>query len=133
MADDRPRMHLLIDENVPASVAQYFETRGHRVSYVRDILPARTPDPVIAEIGNRLSAIVVTWDKDFRTLVRRIPEGNKTAFRRLGRVTFRCSEPRGLSQLKRWIGHIELLYKDALEQEDFRMIVEIQDNAFKIM
>jgi len=133
MADLRPQMHLLIDENVPDSVALYFVSRGHKVSYVRDILPPRTPDPVIAEIGDRLSAIVVTWDKDFRQLVQRIPAGNKAAFRRLGRITFRCNEANGLAQLQRWIEHIELLYKNASEQRDFRMIAEIQENAFKIL
>src|SRR5438093_190514 len=119
MAGDRPHMLLLIDENVPDSVASFFASRGHEVRYVRDILPARTPDPVIAEIGDRLSAIVVTWDKDFRKLVSRIPAGNRTAFRRLGRITFRCNEARGLSQLERWIDHIELLYSNASEQQDF--------------
>jgi predicted nuclease of predicted toxin-antitoxin system len=133
MADARPRMLLLIDENVPNSVALYFAERGHEVRYVRDILPARTQDPVIAEVGDRLSAIVVTWDKDFRKLVRRIPVGNRTAFRRLGRITFRCNEVNGLAQLRRWIDHIELLYQKAGEQADLRMIVEIQENAFKIM
>lgn len=133
MADERPHMLLLIDENVPDSVALYFVSRGHDVRYVRDILPARTPDPVIAEIGDRLSAIVVTWDKDFRKLVTRIPKGNRTAFRRLGRITFRCNEVHGLSQLQRWIDHIELLHKNASAQRDFRMIVEIQENAFRMM
>jgi len=47
--------------------------------------------------------------KDFRKLVRRIPEGNRTAFRRLGRITFRCNEVNGVAQLRRWIDHIELL------------------------
>lgn len=133
MADARPHMLLLIDENVPDSVARFFAERGHEVRYVRDILPAGTADPVIAAIGDRLSAIVVTWDKDFDRLVSRIPEGNKARFRRLGRISFRCSEPNGLTQLKRWIGHIEMLYADALEQDDFRMIVQIQENAFKAM
>lgn len=42
-------MRLLIDENVPLSVAQFFEQRGHEVIYVRDILPAGTPDPVLRD------------------------------------------------------------------------------------
>lgn len=133
MADNRPRMRLLVDENVPDSVALYFASRGHHVEYVRDILPRRTPDPVIAEIGDRLSAIVVTWDKDFHKLVSRIPAGNRAKFRRLGRISFRCNEANGLKQLKRWIDHIELHYKNALEQPDFRMIIEIQENAFRMM
>ena len=41
---------LLIDENLPNSVAEFFA--------------AGIPDSVIAKVGDRLSAVVVTWDKD---------------------------------------------------------------------
>ena len=41
-------MRLLIDENVPDSVAQFFASRGHEVLYARDLLPRGTPDQVIA-------------------------------------------------------------------------------------
>jgi predicted nuclease of predicted toxin-antitoxin system len=51
---------LLIDENVPRSVAEVFARRGHDVRLVRDLFPAGIPDLVIATIGDRLSAIVVT-------------------------------------------------------------------------
>jgi predicted nuclease of predicted toxin-antitoxin system len=125
-------MLLLVDENVPTSVADFFASRGHDVRYVRDLFPAGTPDPVIATIGDRLSAIVVTWDRDFESLVRRVPEGNRAKFRRLGRISFRCSEPKGRSLLERWIGHIEFHYASALEENDFRMIVQIQESGFKI-
>ena len=70
----------MIDENVPQSVADYFASRGHNVQYVKDLFPARTPDPVIATIGDKMSAIVVTWDRDFDALVRRVPLGSKAAF-----------------------------------------------------
>lgn len=100
-------MLLLIDENVPTSVAEFFASRGHDVRFVRELFPSGTPDPVIATIGDRLSAIVVTWDRDFDSLVRRIPEGNRSRFRRLGRISFRCNEVKGRALLERWIGHIE--------------------------
>jgi hypothetical protein len=44
-------MLLLIDENVPNSVAQLFASRGQDVRFARDLFPAGTPDPVIATIG----------------------------------------------------------------------------------
>src|SRR5690348_2323544 len=106
-------MLLLIDENVPNSVAEVFAARGHDVRYVRDLFPAGTPDPVIAATGDRLSAIVVTWDKDFDTLVRRIPEGNRARFRRLGRISFKCNETRGRPLLEKWIAQIEFHYETA--------------------
>ena len=73
-------MLLLVDENVPQSVADFFAARGHQVKQVRDILPAGTPDPVIAAVGDQMSAIVVTWDKDFESLVGRIPRAAKQSF-----------------------------------------------------
>jgi predicted nuclease of predicted toxin-antitoxin system len=124
-------MNLLIDENVPQSVAEFFASRGHRVQYVKDLLPARTPDPVIAAIGDRMSAIVVTWDRDFELLVSRVPLGNRAAFRRLGRISFRCSEPKGLALTKRWIESIEFHYSQALQRDDLRMIVQVQESGFK--
>jgi predicted nuclease of predicted toxin-antitoxin system len=126
-------MLLLVDENVPNSVAEFFSARDHEVRFVRDLFPAGTPDPVIATIGDRLSAIVVTWDRDFETLVKRIPAGNRAKFRRLGRISFRCSEPKGRALLERWIEHIEFHFRSASEKGDFRMIVQIQESGFKIM
>ena len=126
-------MLLLIDENVPNSVARFFVERGHDVHFVRDLLPAGSPDPVIAVVGDRLSAIVVTWDRDFEQIVKRVPEGNRTPFRRLGRISFRCNETKGRQLVERWIDHIEFHYQRALNADDFRMILQIQESGLKMM
>jgi predicted nuclease of predicted toxin-antitoxin system len=127
------RMLLLIDENVPNSVAAFFADRGHDVRFVRDLFPAGTPDPVIAAMGDRLSAIVVTWDRDFEKIVQRVPEGNRRAFRRLGRISFRCNEVDGRVLLEKWIALLEFHYEQALQQQgDFRMIVQIQESGLKV-
>ena len=126
-------MLLLIDENVPTSVATIFAERGHDVRYVRDLLPAGIPDPVIATIGDKLAAIVVTWDQDFDSLIRRIPEGNRARFRRLGRISFRCNEVRGRLLLSKWIAMIEYHYEQSKADSDFRMIVQIQESGVKFL
>ena|SRR6266478_325102 len=133
MVASSARMLLLIDENVPNSVAKFFLDRGHDVRFVRDLLPAGTPDPVIAAVGDRLSAIVVTWDRDFEQIVRRVPTGNRTALRRLGRISFRCNEAKAKELIERWIEHIEFHYEQAQKQSDFRMIIQIQESGFKMM
>lgn len=125
-------MLLLIDENVPNSVAKFFAARGHDVRYVRDIFPAGTPDPVIAAMGEQLSAIVVTWDRDFEKIVKRVPAGNRTLFRRLGRISFRCNEVRGVQLLERWIETVEFNYAQAIARADSRMVVQIQESGIKI-
>lgn len=131
MAASRPRMRLLIDENVPQSVAEFFASRGHSVEYVKDLFPKRTPDAVIATIGDQMSAVVVTWDRDFESLVSRVPKGGRAAFKRLGRISFRCPEPRGLALAERWIESIEFHYEQALKRSDLRMIVQVFEGGFK--
>lgn len=126
-------MVLLVDENAPDSVARFLADRGHNVHLVREVLPAGVADPVVAAIGDRLSATVVSWDKDFKTLVSRIPHGSRTRFRRLGRISFRCRENNGKANLERWIDLIELHYEQCLTRPDSRMIVEIQENGLKII
>ena len=48
---NRSGMALLVDENVPASVATFLADRGHEVRLVRELFPAGTPDPVIAAVA----------------------------------------------------------------------------------
>ena len=124
---------LLVDENVPQSIADFFAGRGHEVKLVRDVLLPGTPDPVIAAVGDRLSAIVVTWDRDFEKLIQRVPTGNKQRFRRLGRISFRCNEANGKALLERWIHLIEIHYSRATDDADLRMIVQIQESGVKFM
>jgi predicted nuclease of predicted toxin-antitoxin system len=122
---------LLIDENVPQSVADFFVGRGHKVEYVREILLPGTPDPVVAAVGDRMSAVIVTWDRDFERLIERVPAGSKQRFRRLGRISFRCNEARGRALLEIWIDHIELHYSKSQSSSDIRMIVQIQESGTK--
>lgn len=116
---------MLVDENVPNSVTQFFFDRGHEVIRVQDAFPPGTPDPVVATVGDRLSAIVVSWDKDFDRLASRVPHGNKNRFRRLGRITFKCKESDGRPRVEQEIDMIEAHYERCRQRLDLRMFVEI--------
>ncbi len=78
-------MHFLLDENVPNSVAAVLGGHGHEVSSVRDIMPVASPDPVVATVSEEMDAILVSHDKDFRSIAPRI-HVNRARFRRLSRI-----------------------------------------------
>jgi predicted nuclease of predicted toxin-antitoxin system len=59
-------MRLLIDQNVPDSVAQLFRARSHEVLLVRETLGREAPDQLIAPTAAREGLVIVTLDKDFR-------------------------------------------------------------------
>ena len=61
-----------------------------------------------------------------------IPAGSREKFRRLGRITFSCNEVNGVTRLEQWIQHIELHYQLAQHRPDVRMMVQIQENGFKV-
>ncbi len=126
-------MLLLVDENVPASVVEFYESRGHDTLHVRDLLAAGAPDPVIATSGNILGAIVVTWNhKHFKAIVSRFPEGNRQKLRDLGRITYTCSEPMGLARTKALIESIEFEYEQVQGLSDKRLMFEVGTNTFRV-
>lgn len=127
-----PRMLLLIDENVPDSVATFFRDRGHGIKLVRDLFPSGTPDPIIAKLGDELQAIIVTWDRDFRRLASRLPAGTRQRFRRLSRISFRCSEAHGRRRVEELIESIEFEFAQVQKRRDKRLLIEITETTFRL-
>jgi predicted nuclease of predicted toxin-antitoxin system len=125
-------MKLLVDENVPNSVTQFFIERGHEVILVGVALPSGSPDPLVAAVGDRHSAIVVSWDKDFANLVKRVAHGSRTKFRKLGRISFRCKENNGRARIAEWIEEIERHYEKCRGRTDLRMIAELNEIGIRL-
>jgi predicted nuclease of predicted toxin-antitoxin system len=124
---------LLIDEDVPQSVADFFAARGHQVTFVRDILLPGTPDAAIAAVGDEMEAIVVTWNqRDFRRFASRVPKGARQSFRRLGRISFRCNQLRGRIRVEQVIESIEFEYEQSQRLRDTRLIMEIGESFFRV-
>ena len=126
-------MRLLIDENVPEGVAELFRQRNHQVIYVRDTFGKSTPDHVIAAMDDRMEAVVVTWDADFKRLIGRAPMGSKAAFRKLGRISFKCSYPQGRARAEEFIEYIEREFQLMKTRADRRLLLEIGNSYFRIL
>jgi hypothetical protein len=129
----RLTMLLIIDENVPDDVADFFRERGHLVILVREMLGVGTADESIAERADELMAVVVTWDRDFKKLVGRVPIGERLRFRRLDRISFDCRPEHGRRRAERLIDFIEFAYEIESQSRDRRMIVEITETSFRIV
>ncbi len=126
-------MVLIIDENVPDAVIRFFLARGHSVIQIRDYLGRGASDEAVAEFGDAEMSVVVTWDRDFKRIVQRVPSGNRARFRRLGRISFECRESNGLRRVERLIDHIEFAYSVVQRERDQRLIVEISETSIRIV
>jgi predicted nuclease of predicted toxin-antitoxin system len=124
-------LHLLLDHNVPDSVAQVFRERGHIVALLREIMPTDSPDPVVATVGDMDGAILISCDHDFDSIAPRILKGMRARFRRLSRIAIRCPEFHAARRIAEAMEFIELEYKTAQSRSDKRMFIEIQTTGLK--
>jgi predicted nuclease of predicted toxin-antitoxin system len=126
-----PILRLLLDHNVPDSVADVFRERGHIVQLVREILPTDSPDQLIATVSEEDGAVLVSCDRDFKLIAPRIPRGSRSRFRRLSRISLECSEPQAAQRVKAAMSLIEAEYEISQSSGDGRMFIVIQNHGIK--
>lgn len=124
-------MRLLLDQNVPDSVAGIFADQGHEVVYLRDVLPTDTPDSIVATISELEMLVLVSSDGDFAKIAPRIPVGQKQRFRKLSRISLKCKAPQAAKRLSAAMSLIEMEYAFAQKSGDPRMIIVIGDSFIR--
>lgn len=95
-------IEFLADNNCPESVVRYLTARGHDVVRVREIMPADSPDQVVAEAAMQANRVLIGWDKDFNHQRFLAPR-----FKKLNRIGFSCPEPDGAARLEALIDLVE--------------------------
>jgi predicted nuclease of predicted toxin-antitoxin system len=124
-------LHLLLDHNVPDSVAEIFRAHSHTVVLLREIMPTDSSDPVVATVGDMDGAILVSCDRDFDSIAPRILKGMRSRYRKLSRITIRCAEFHAARRIEEAMTLIELEWRTAQTRADKRMFIEIQTSAIK--
>lgn len=124
-------MRILLDQNVPDSVAQVFQDHGHEVIFLRDILPTDTPDEVVADVSETEGAVLVSCDGDFRRIAPRVPHGERQRFRNLSRIHLQVQGPHAARRIEVAMSFIEAEYEIAQNSDDTRMILAIRDQVLR--
>lgn len=127
---ERLRLKFFADNCVPDSVGQVLQEAGHEVLRLRDILPRNSPDQIVASVAELNDAILISFDRDFRTLAPRIGLGRQR-FRRLSRIAFRCREPIAARRIGLALSLIEHEWLIAQESDDHRMIIQISETTIQ--
>ena len=82
-------MIFVIDQQLPATLARWFEERGFEAVHVRDIGMRAAPDTEIWRYAVERQAVVVTKDEDFATRRAR-SDGPQILWLRVGNATNRA-------------------------------------------
>lgn len=118
-------MHFILDENVPESVRHVLESAGHTVDSIRDYVLPGSPDAVVATVSQELSAVLVTFDGDFKKIAPRVPTGARSRFKRLSRVWMRCNEYQAAQRVEKALALIESEYALAQSSASSAMHISI--------
>lgn len=117
---------------MPQSAADFLLERGHEVAFLRDIMRAAKDDQ-LAAMANRNNAIVVSCnDRDFKKLIAKIPEGNRTRFRKASRISLACKQTRAALRLQQLVRSIEFEFAEAQGRGDQCLIITIRDTNFTV-
>lgn len=121
-----PRIRFLLDENVSNSVLAILEARGHEVLLARDITAAGTPDAVLAVLIAHESMVIVTHDRDFRSIRRLLPEKDRRRYARgAGRLQLDIPEIHAAAYLEDHLPLLEFYYEDCQRKgKPFQVIIQ---------
>lgn len=125
-------MKFYLDENVPASVQAVLQERGHTVVWTRDILPLGSPDDMVAAVSEEAEATLISHDKDFKRIAPRIPNGERTRFKKLSMIRLMCEKPRSAQRITTVLPFIELDNEQREIFPDIRSIIEIKKDLIAI-
>jgi predicted nuclease of predicted toxin-antitoxin system len=62
-------LRFFCDQCVPAEITETLCRRRHQVTLVREVLPIRSPDPVVIAKAQELGAILLSLNGDFADIV----------------------------------------------------------------
>jgi predicted nuclease of predicted toxin-antitoxin system len=125
-------MRFLIDEDVPASVGAFLRERHHEVLFVAELFGKSTQDPIIVAGGDMIEAIVITHNrKDFDALVKKVPEGGRRHFRRLGLICLTCKQTRARQRVEECINLLEFQYQEIQRRGRGRLLADISDTGIR--
>lgn len=119
-----------MDQNVPDSVGKFLETEGHTVVRLREVMATTTPDPVIAVACTKNGHVLVSHDKDFRQIAKRLNITQRQYQQSLHKITLECPEPEDVARLKDSLSLIE--HEWQLAREDRPMVIGIRSKSIYI-
>jgi predicted nuclease of predicted toxin-antitoxin system len=103
---------------------------GYTVELLSEKLATDSPDQLVATYSELAGTVLISLDRDFRSLAPRVGIGQQR-FRRLSRIGIRCDEPMAARRIESALSLIEHEWERAQQNSDKRMIIEVGPNYIR--
>lgn len=121
----------MLDENVPMSAKRFLETTGYEVTFIRELIPQGSVDQLVAFVAENQDSILLSFDGDFQKIAPRVPDGQKSRFKKLSRIWLRCSELQSARRIEKAFELIQSEFELSRQQSDRRMLIWIGDSYIR--
>jgi hypothetical protein len=126
-------VRFLVDENVPAGVTAFLRERGHDVLPVGEYLAKGSPDQLLTIAAEMEGLVIITFDRDFKRLVKQLPHGSRGRFERsAGRISLSLPEPQALERTRAVIESVEFHYRQA-HRSGNRFVIQISATSMTVV
>lgn len=115
------------DQNVPDSAGNTLVRAGHSLTRLRDVMATTTADPTIAVACSQSGHVLVSHDKDFRQVARRLNITQRQYQNSLHRILLACPEPDAATRLTAALSLIESEW--AHPRNGCPMVIEIRSKS----
>ena len=119
-----PDLVVLLDEGVPAEVAEVFRIHGHHVIPFEEVCAPGVADELRLRSCEANNALLVAYDNDMKQYVRRKGQG-PDRFKSLHLLKFNCPEPMAARRLEEAMTMVVLEWSIAHQKAARRVYVEI--------
>lgn len=122
---------MLLDEGVPASIADPFRVRGHRVILHSDVLSPGAKDPLVAAAAIQNSAILIAADRDMRQLAKRWgnpQDGGR--YKKLSLIFYACKPALAIKRAAQSVSFVEHEWDFCCQKKSRSMCVTIAPHYF---
>lgn len=114
-------------------MCKLLEGEGHEVIRLRDVIPTDTPDPIVAKVAEQSDSILLTHDGDFKKVAPRIPEGERSRFRRLSKIHLSCDPTKSAKRLEAAMNLVVFEWEASQARNDKRMHIVVQPTLMKTL
>ena len=119
------------DHNVPESACASLADYGHKLTRLRDCMATDSKDPLVALACTNSGQVLVTHDRDFRDLAKRLKITKKQYHNKLHRLQLMCDEPISAQHLKECMKLVESEWKLAIGRGK-PLVVELYSHFIRI-
>lgn len=126
---EKPCIPFFTDQNVADSAGNALRDAGHQLTRLREVMLTTTVDPVIAVACAKTGHVLVSHDKDFRQVAKRLNITQREHQKSLHRIDLRCGEPIAAARLQDAMALIEAEWAALPEDGSRPMVIEIRKDS----